>query len=408
MKNETPADPICLASDNKKLIRCIQLNNEYQLKFLLKNEKLYIQCIDPNFPYFLYENGFNIDELIAVHKYFKIFDNIKEVSSFFEKYDEKSFMLEKNDKNIIIIVKCAYKQKPIDINFNLRRFKKMDENEMIMDLYTKMRDIYNENKMIKSTNVNLKNEIQSIKIENENLKKEIQLIKNENKNENKTLNNGNLKNENENLKNDNENIKKEMQFIKNEIENLSYKLENLEDCIENYSKTKEIINFVENGIKTSLNKKIALFKLLYNAKRDGDSSKIFHEKCDGHKNTLTIIKTVKGKIFGGFTRLAWQSEEKGLEDDKGFLFSYNKKEIYYRNKDIKTEIQSQDLYGPMFGSDKDKKFVDLAIKDNCLQNSDSFERSILRAYNTNGQKYALNDEHSFKVLDYKVYELIFK
>ena len=37
--------------------------------------------------------------------------------------------------------------------------------------------------------------------------------------------------------------------------------------------------------------------LLYNAQRDGDSVKIFHEKCDGHNNTLTIIRTDKEKYL---------------------------------------------------------------------------------------------------------------
>ena len=209
------------------------------------------------------------------------------------------------------------------------------------------------------------------------------------------------------IKNKNENFKKETQSNKNENENenLKVKLVNLE-CY--HITIKQIIKFIEHGVKTSINKEIKSFKLLYNAKKDGDRSKIFHEKCDGHKNTLTIIKTVKGKIFGGFTRLAWQSEKEELEDDKGFLFSYNKKEIYYRNKDIKTEIHPCSGDGPVFGRDKNKKYVDLCIKDKCLQNYDSFEHNIKRAYNTSGQNYVLNGENKFKVLNYEVYELSFK
>ena len=91
--------------------------------------------------------------------------------------------------------------------------------------------------------------------------------------------------------------------------------------------------------------------------------KQFHEKCDGHENTLTIIRTDKEKIFGGFTRLSWESEYKQKEDDKGFLFNYNKNEIYYRNKGDQIEICTGFNHGPLFG-----KFIDLNIEDNFLHN----------------------------------------
>ena len=34
----------------------------------------------------------------------------------------------------------------------------------------------------------------------------------------------------------------------------------------------------------------------------------FHSKCDGHYNTLTILKAKEiGFIFGGFTTVTWNS-----------------------------------------------------------------------------------------------------
>ena len=50
------------------------------------------------------------------------------------------------------------------------------------------------------------------------------------------------------------------------------------------------------------------WSLLYRAKRDGFGSDDFHSKCDGHSNTLTILKA-KGStyIFGGFTTVSWES-----------------------------------------------------------------------------------------------------
>ena len=87
---------------------------------------------------------------------------------------------------------------------------------------------------------------------------------------------------------------------------------------------------------------------LYNAKRDGDSLAMFHIKCDGHVNTLSVIRTMSEKIFWGLTRLAWQNKFKELEDDKAFY------RIYYRNINIKTEIFRNSLYCPVFERDKNR------------------------------------------------------
>jgi hypothetical protein len=43
------------------------------------------------------------------------------------------------------------------------------------------------------------------------------------------------------------------------------------------------------------------FSLLWRGGRDGFSARDFHNHCDGHANTLTLIKDTNGNIFGGFT-----------------------------------------------------------------------------------------------------------
>jgi hypothetical protein len=47
--------------------------------------------------------------------------------------------------------------------------------------------------------------------------------------------------------------------------------------------------------------------LLYRGSRDGFRSSNVHSKCDSHPNTVTVILTTKGFIFGGFTPIAWDS-----------------------------------------------------------------------------------------------------
>jgi len=48
-------------------------------------------------------------------------------------------------------------------------------------------------------------------------------------------------------------------------------------------------------------------ELIMRGSRDGFSAKMFHDICDGKGPTITIIESDAGKIFGGFTSLAWMS-----------------------------------------------------------------------------------------------------
>jgi hypothetical protein len=63
--------------------------------------------------------------------------------------------------------------------------------------------------------------------------------------------------------------------------------------------------------------------LLYRGSRDGFQGSTFHEKCDGKSNTLTVIETTKGFVFGGFTPVAWDSSDGYRADNsqKIFLFT---------------------------------------------------------------------------------------
>ncbi len=48
--------------------------------------------------------------------------------------------------------------------------------------------------------------------------------------------------------------------------------------------------------------------LLYRGTRDGFGTNDFHSKCDGHSNTLTILKAKESEfIFGGFATVSWES-----------------------------------------------------------------------------------------------------
>jgi hypothetical protein len=47
------------------------------------------------------------------------------------------------------------------------------------------------------------------------------------------------------------------------------------------------------------------WKRVYKATIDGFSYFNFHDKCDNHTNTLTLFKTTKSFIFGGYINQKW-------------------------------------------------------------------------------------------------------
>ena len=49
--------------------------------------------------------------------------------------------------------------------------------------------------------------------------------------------------------------------------------------------------------------------LLYRASEHNFTSKSFHDKCDNHGPTITIIESNYGNIFGAYVKLKWPSED---------------------------------------------------------------------------------------------------
>ena len=64
-----------------------------------------------------------------------------------------------------------------------------------------------------------------------------------------------------------------------------------------------------------------MWELKYQGTRDGFKSTDFHKKCDGIRNTLTVVKTMNGNIFGGHAEKPWHSKGEFTKGDgHSFLF----------------------------------------------------------------------------------------
>ncbi len=151
--------------------------------------------------------------------------------------------------------------------------------------------------------------------------------------------------------------------------------------------------------------------LVYKATRDGDTPKIFHQKVDGKKNTVTVILTDKGYRCGGFITKEWNiSGEFNKNDVNSFLFSLDRRENYLVNLDEYTNFNDIN-YGPSFG-----KGFDLIIGEN----ADHFlksDRNYSKFPNPSGDNsYIVNSENkglltggyeNFLISEIETYEVIF-
>jgi hypothetical protein len=99
--------------------------------------------------------------------------------------------------------------------------------------------------------------------------------------------------------------------------------------------------------------------LLYRGTVDGFSTSSFHTKCDGHGNTITIIRTTNDCIFGGFTPSVWHSKGSDIPDESGtsFIFSvtnpHKKGPMRFPLSNKSCAIYGHSGYGPIFGSGYD-------------------------------------------------------
>jgi hypothetical protein len=146
--------------------------------------------------------------------------------------------------------------------------------------------------------------------------------------------------------------------------------------------------------------------LIYRATRDGFSSSNFHSKCNYHSSTLTLIKTTKSFVFGGFIEQSFSGCSCYKADEKAFLISL----VNNKNATFKLPIEPNSLYafydfndyGPTFGGGHD-----IYISSNSNQNKDSYNNPY--SYILNGNLYESNllaGEYNFQTVEIETYTII--
>jgi hypothetical protein len=74
--------------------------------------------------------------------------------------------------------------------------------------------------------------------------------------------------------------------------------------------------------------KVLTLTLLYSGSTHGWDPSKFHELCDEKGPTITVMKSKAARVFGGFTMQSWDSKTKWKADEKAFIYSIDRQQIY--------------------------------------------------------------------------------
>lgn len=335
----------------------------------------------------LYNAELSLDELVKLNRrIFRAFESIEDVfTEFFKTLGENNITIKKEENKInltIIYEFLGTQEAKIILNP-----KKPSLEETVPKLCDKVKEIDSLNLIIdeqKKMIEKMNKEFNDYKNYAENKFKEFEaLINRESENLQYNIEYNNCK-----------------YLNSDEITKYKAKLAKFKDRIDSNIMKYNGLKLIENGVKNKLGKKIKKYNLLFRASENNYRAANFHTKCDGRNNTLTIVETKNGRIFGGFTDASWNQNSNGyISSSNGFIFSLDNYDIYY-NSNSSYSIYSHSSYGPYFGSG------DFIICDNCNANNSS--ESMGNSYYNNGKKYPLTGYSSFAVKDYEVFQLEFE
>ena len=144
--------------------------------------------------------------------------------------------------------------------------------------------------------------------------------------------------------------------------------------------------------------KRTVYTLIYKATRDGDKAETFHNMCDSYNHTLVIIKTLKGRRFGGYTYEKWEGDDINKIDNRSFLFSIDNKKVYNVKRNDEA-IGCYKLNGPDFCG------WQIVIQDNFLTNKQCYTGEKEMNFRID-EDYELNGgEKYFGVQELEVFQI---
>jgi hypothetical protein len=94
--------------------------------------------------------------------------------------------------------------------------------------------------------------------------------------------------------------------------------------------------------------KVLTLTLLFSGSTHGWERSKFHQLCDEKGPTITVMKSKAGRVFGGFAMQSWESKIKWKADEKAFIYSIDRQQIY-RVIHAQKALYCHSNLGPCFG-----------------------------------------------------------
>ena len=144
--------------------------------------------------------------------------------------------------------------------------------------------------------------------------------------------------------------------------------------------------------------------MLYQASEDGFGAEAFHYQCDGKQNTLTLIESENGCIFGGYLEPKWHSDGEFIEGE-AFIYSLSSPSS---NKPFKLDCEwlteaaiGNPSKGPTFGHD----FISIATDSNRNKKSFSWLYNHSLFKNSENANVLLAGSEYFQVKNIEVFQI---
>ena len=167
---------------------------------------------------------------------------------------------------------------------------------------------------------------------------------------------------------------------------------------------KNSLNSITNWILETINKDEIKFELIFKMSENGNKSDDFHKYCDNKGPTLTLVKTTKNKIFGGFTPLNWKNKGYGIKDSSNqtFIFSLNLNKKFNMINQKGDGIYCSSNYGPNFGN------CDFDLKEN-MKNGETYANNYCNFLSNNNLELTggKGDHENFDTEELEVYKVIY-
>jgi len=150
------------------------------------------------------------------------------------------------------------------------------------------------------------------------------------------------------------------------------------------------------------------FSLLYRGSKHGFKNSDFHNMCDGKSNTLALIKSTTGYIFGGYRSVPWSCSGSYKSDSTAFLFTVTNPSytpLKLNVTDSANAVYHNSGYGIHFGGS------DIQVSDSSNTNADSNIYIYSYQYpegksGEEGVKFFLGNTNKFKSAEIEVLKVI--